>query len=106
MQRIGFMLKVKKEMMAEYKRRHAEVWPDMLAALRETGWHNYSIFMTEDGTLFGYLETPDYDAARAGMATKEVNARWQADMAPFFEGIGGKNADENFVQLEEVFHLD
>jgi L-rhamnose mutarotase len=106
MQRIGFMLKVKKEMMAEYKRRHAEVWPDMLAALRDTGWHNYSIFMTEDGTLFGYLETPDYDAARAGMATREVNARWQADMAPFFEGIGGKNADESFIVLEEVFHLD
>ncbi len=106
MQRIGFMLKVKKEMMDEYKRRHAEVWPDMLAALYETGWHNYSIFMTEDGTLFGYLETPDFDAARAGMATKEVNTRWQTDMAPFFEGIGGRKADESFVLLEEVFHLD
>ncbi len=106
MQRIGFMLKVKKDMLEEYKRRHAEVWPDMLAALRETGWHNYSIFTTEDGTLFGYLETPNFDAARAGMATKEVNARWQTDMAPFFEGIGGKKADESFLLLEEVFHLD
>lgn len=106
MQRIGFMLKVKQEKLEEYKRRHAAVWPDMLAALRETGWHNYSIFMTEDGTLFGYLETPDFEAARAGMATKEVNARWQTDMAPFFEGIGGKKADESFVLLEEVFHLD
>lgn len=106
MQRIGFMLKVKKDMLEEYKRRHAAVWPEMLAALRETGWHNYGIFMTEDGTLFGYLETPDFDAARAGMATKEVNARWQTDMAPFFEGIGGKKADESFVLLEEVFHLD
>jgi L-rhamnose mutarotase len=106
MQRVGFILKVKPNMIEEYRRRHAEVWPDMLAALRETGWHNYSIFMREDGTLFGYLETPDFDAARAGMATKEVNARWQADMAPFFEGIGGKHADESFLLLEEVFHLD
>ncbi len=106
MQRIGFMLKVKKSMMAEYKRRHAEVWPDMLAALSETGWHNYSIYMTEDGTLFGYVETPDFDKARAAMATKEVNERWQQDMAPFFEGINGKKADESFVLLEEVFHLN
>ena len=106
MQRIGFMLKVKKDRLEEYKRRHAAVWPDMLAALRETGWHNYSIYMTEDGTLFGYLETPDFDAARAGMATKEVNTRWQTDMAPFFEGIGGRKADESFILLEEVFHLD
>ena len=40
------------------------------------------------------------------MATKEINARWQKDMAPFFEGIDGKNADESFMLLEEVFHLD
>ena len=106
MQRVGFLLKVKPHMLDEYKRRHAKVWPDMLAALRETGWHNYSLFMREDGLLFGYLETPDFEAARTGMLTKEVNARWQKDMAPFFEGIDGKNADESFIVLEEVFHLD
>jgi L-rhamnose mutarotase len=106
MRRVAFMLKVKENMLAEYKRRHAEVWPDMLQALRETGWHRYSIYMTTNGTLFGYLETPDFAKAKAGMAKREVNARWQADMAPFFEGIGGKKADESFVLLEEVFHLD
>jgi L-rhamnose mutarotase len=106
MQRVGFLLKVKPHMMDEYKRRHEEVWPDMLAALRETGWHNYSIYMREDGTLFGYVETPDFDAARAGMAKLDVNQRWQEYMKDFFEGIGGKHADESFVLLEEVFHTD
>ena len=77
MQRIGFLLKVKPEMIDEYKRRHEQVWPEMLAALRDTGWHNYSIFMCEDGTLFGYLETPNFDTARTGMAKLEVNQRWQ-----------------------------
>ena len=62
---VGFLLKVKPHMMDEYKRRHAEVWPEMLAALSETGWHNYSLFMREDGLLFGYVETPDFDAARS-----------------------------------------
>ena len=106
MQRVGFKLQIRPEMADEYKRRHAEVWPDMLQALRETGWTNYSIFLDRaDGTLFGYLETPDLDAAKAGMATREVNARWQADMAPFFVALEGKRPDEGFLQLEEVFYL-
>jgi len=104
--RVGFCFKVKKEMIPEYKRRHAEVWPDMLQALRETGWHNYSLFMRDDGLLFGYLETDDFDRARADMAKREVNARWQADMAPFFEALEGRRPDESMLQLEEVFHLD
>jgi L-rhamnose mutarotase len=104
MQRVCFLLRVKKERLAEYRERHRSVWPDMLAALRETGWHNYSLFLREDGLLVGYLETPDFERARAGMASREVNARWQADMAPFFEGAG--RADEQMMPLEEVFHLD
>ena len=38
MQRICFLLKVKPDRLAEYKERHAHVWPDMLAALHQTGW--------------------------------------------------------------------
>ncbi len=106
MQRICFLLKVKKDRLEEYKKRHKAVWPDMLQALRETGWHNYSLFMREDGLLVGYLETPDFEAARAGMAVREVNARWQAQMGEFFEALEDKRPDEGMSPLEEVFHLD
>ena len=106
MQRVGFVLKVKGDLLDEYKQRHEQVWPEMLDALRETGWHNYSLFMRDDGTLFGYLETPDFEKALAGMAEKEVNALWQAEMAPFFESLDGRRPDEGMLQLEEVFHLD
>ena len=107
MPRIGFLLKVKSERIEEYKHHHRHVWPEMLAALERTGWHNYSLFMRPDGLLFGYFETPEsFDAARAAMALDEVNARWQAFMAPFFEGLGGAQADEMMLELEEVFHLD
>jgi L-rhamnose mutarotase len=107
MNRIAFLLKVKPERIAEYKAHHAAVWPDMLAALHRTGWHNYSLFMREDGLLFGYFETPEsLQAAQAGMAREEVNARWQEFMAPFFEGLGGAHADQMMLELEEVFHLD
>ena len=51
MERVCFLLKVRKEKIAEYKQRHAEVWPEMLSALTATGWRNYSIFLREDGGL-------------------------------------------------------
>jgi L-rhamnose mutarotase len=107
MQRVGFLLKVKPEMVDEYKRRHQSVWPDMLDALRRTGWRNYSLFLRPDGLLFGYFEAEQsFAAALEGMSREEVNQRWQSFMAPFFEGVAGAHADQQMVALEEVFHLD
>ena len=106
MERVCFLLKVKKDRLAEYKERHRSVWPEMLAALRETGWHNYSLFLREDGLLVGYLETPDFAAALRGMAGRAINERWQKEMAPFFEGLEGERPDTGLLRLEEVFHLE
>jgi L-rhamnose mutarotase len=107
MERVAFLLKVKEDKIEEYKEHHKAVWPEMLDALRRNGWHNYSLFMREDGLLFGYFETPEsFQAALAGMAKEEINAKWQEFMAPCFEGPGGAHADESMIELEEVFHLD
>jgi L-rhamnose mutarotase len=105
MERICFVLQVKPDRLGEYKRRHLEVWPDMLSALRETGWNNYSLFLRSDGMLVGYLETEDFAAARAGMAAREVNERWQKEMAHFFQQPDGVLPDRTMQPLEEVFHL-
>lgn len=105
MERVCFLLKVRKEKLTEYRRRHEAVWADMRAALSESGWHNYSLFLREDGLLVGYLETPDFTAALAHMEQREVNARWQASMAEFFEDLDGKRPDEGMLRLEEIFHL-
>ncbi len=64
------------------------------------------LFLREDGLLIGYLETPDLDRALAGMESREVNARWQAEMAEFFEDLGDARPDTGFTQLREVFHLE
>jgi L-rhamnose mutarotase len=104
--RVCFLLKVRAEKLEEYKLRHTQVWPEMLDALRETGWHSYSLFLRPDGLLVGYLETADFIRARAAMKEYPVNARWQAEMAPFFEAIEQGGADDNMLPLEEVFHLD
>jgi L-rhamnose mutarotase len=106
MERVCFLLQVKADRLEEYKQRHQAVWADMLEALRETGYHNYSLFVREDGLMVGYIETPDLAKAQAGMAAREVNARWQAQMLPFFEDLGGKHPDDGFLRLEEIFHLD
>lgn len=105
MQRVCFLLKVKADKLVEYKKAHEAVWAEMLQALRETGWHNYSLFLRDDGLLVGYLETPDFEAARTGMAAREINERWQAAMGPYFEQLEGQRPDEGLLVLEEVFHL-
>ena len=105
MERVCFLLCVRPDRLDEYRERHQAVWPDMLQALRETGWHNYSLFLRPDGLLVGYFETDDLDAALQGMQEREVNARWQSDMAPFFELPEAGRPDTGFERLDEVFHL-
>ena len=122
MERVCFTLQVRPERIEEYAVRHAAVWPEMLAALAGSGWQNYSLFLREDGLLVGYLETPSLERALAGMASTEVNRRWQDEMAPFFVDLGdarpdgGPDAgagprpdarpDTAFLRLREVFHLE
>jgi L-rhamnose mutarotase len=107
MPRACFQLQVRPDRIEEYTARHAAVWPEMLRALHDTGWHNYSLFLRPDGLLIGYVETPSSIAeAQAAMARTEVNTRWQSEMAGFFTGIDGRAPDEGLVLLEEVFHLE
>ena len=106
MTRVCFTLQVKMDRLQEYKERHRSVWPEMKDALRQSGWHNYSLFLRPDGLLIGYVETPDFDAALSSMAATEVNRRWQAYMLDFFESASGAPADEQMRPIPEVFHLD
>jgi len=104
--RVCFLLKVRQEKLKEYRERHEHVWPEMLAALRQTGWRNYSLFLQPDGLLVGYLETDNFDLATAAMKNHPVNTRWQAEMSPFFEALDGGAPDDHISPLDELFHLD
>lgn len=106
MHRVCFQLQVRRDRIEEYRRRHREVWPEMLEALHATGWHNYSLFLRDDGLLLGYFETPSLEAAQRGMAATDVNRRWQAEMAGFFEDLGDARPDEGILVLDEIFHLE
>jgi L-rhamnose mutarotase len=104
-QRVCFQLQVKQDRIEEYTERHRAVWPEMLDALVAAGWRNYSLFLRKDGLLIGYFETPSLEHALEQMAQTDVNARWQAEMAEFFEDLGDARPDTGFVRLDEIFNL-
>lgn len=105
-ERVCFTLSVRPDRLEEYRARHRDVWPEMLRSLRRSGWGNYSLFLREDGLLIGYVESDDFAAAQRAMEETEVNARWQAEMAKFFELPNGARPDTGFTRVAEIFHLE
>jgi L-rhamnose mutarotase len=103
--RICFTLKVRPDRIEEYRARHREVWPEMRQALADAGWSDYTLFLRDDGLLVGYLVTEDFAAAKEKMKGLPINARWQREMAQFFEDLEA-NADDDMKAIPEVFHLD
>lgn len=106
MERVCFLLRVKPDRLDEYRVRHRAVWEPMLVALRKSGWSNYSLFLRQDGLLVGYLECENFSAVQRAMEQTEINARWQSEMAPFFDLRQDERPDTAGEQLEEIFHLD
>ena len=104
MQRIGFVMRLLPGAEDEYRRRHAAVWPEMLAELKSAGAANYSIFL-HGADLFGYLEVEDLGRFQQHMNDSEVNARWQADMGVLIDPLTDP-ATGFHHQLDEVFHLE
>jgi L-rhamnose mutarotase len=104
MERVGFTMRLLPGAEAEYRRRHAAVWPEMLDALRAAGCHDYSIYQ-RDADLFGYFEVEDFDRFRTAMDASEVNARWQAEMAGLIDPLIDPSTGFH-RRLDEVFHLD
>jgi L-rhamnose mutarotase len=102
-ERVCFLLHLKPERVQDYLAAHDQVWPEMLDALRDAGWHNYSLFVrVEDGLVVGYLETPDFAAAQQAMAETDINAKWQSGMSQYF--VAG-SPDESIKPLTNYFHL-
>jgi len=104
MDRVGFTMRLLPGAEAEYRRRHAAVWPEMLDALRAAGARDYTIFLDGD-RLFAYLVVDDFDAFRTAMAATEVNDRWQSEMAALIDPLTDP-ATGFHRRLDEVFHLD
>ena len=101
-QRSAFVLRVRPDKIDNYVEAHRSVWPEMLAALREAGIRNYTIFR-HGNEMFGYFEADDLKSAAAYMEAQEVNAAWQDAMAELLEArVPGTGPP----MLEEIFRLD
>lgn len=77
----AWVLEVRPGYEEEYKKRHDEIWPEMLEALKAAGIRNYNIFR-HGLTLFGYFETDDLEATKAALAANDANKRWADYMTP------------------------
>lgn len=88
----------------EYKKRHDEIWPEMLDMLRAAGIRNYNIFR-HGLTLFGYFETDDLEKTKGAIAKSAVDAKWSEWMAPIMKI--DVDPTTNFPYLLPLqFHMD
>lgn len=102
--RNAFTMKLYDGQKAEYRKRHEEIWPELVEELRKAGIRNYSIFLdSTTGTLFGYQELTE-DNSADDLAATEVMKRWWKHMADIME----TNPDDSpqVGTLDEVFHMD
>jgi L-rhamnose mutarotase len=104
MMRYCFTFEIRPGAEAEYKRRHDEIWPEMVAALRDNGVHNYTLFR-RGLDVIAYAECePDARTAFGKVAATAVDARW----SEWFQDVIEERFDEQGrpLEAEEVWHLD
>jgi L-rhamnose mutarotase len=109
-QRYGSVIGLKSEKIEEYKRLHADVWPDVLKMIKQCNIRNYSIYLGELENnkyyLFSYFEYTgdDFDADMAKMAADPTTQKWWTFCEPCQSPIPTRKEGEWWANMEEVFH--
>lgn len=109
MKRYGALIGLRAEAVAEYKRLHAAVWPDVLRQIEQSHIRNYSIFLREpENVLFAYYEYhgTDHDADMARMAADRRTQEWWAVCGPLQKPLDTRMTGEWWAGMEEVFHAE
>lgn len=109
MKRMGMVIGIEPERIADYKRTHAAVWPEVLAKIADCNIRNYTIFLREpENLLFAYFEYHgrDYVADAARMAADKRTQDWWAIHDPMQVGLESRKDGEWWAPAEEVFHTD
>lgn len=109
MQRMGSILGIKPEAIAEYKRIHADVWPEVLAMIAACNIRNYTIFLKEpENLLFAYFEYhgTDWAADQAKMAADPKTQEWWSVCMPMQAPVATRKEGEWWAEMENVFHVD
>jgi len=109
MQRMGMLIGLKPEHVAEYRKLHAAVWPEILDKISGCNIRNYTIFLREpENLLFGYWEYigADFEADMQRMAEDPNTQRWWDVCMPCQEPLESRREGEWWAMMEEVFHND
>ena len=104
MTRNAFKMQLKPGVVAEYKKRHDELWPELAAALKAAGVSDYSIFLDEETLMLFAVQKLGEKNSAAELPDSPIVRKWWNYMAPLME----TNADNSPAAkpLKEVFHLD
>lgn len=107
MKRFGMIIGVKPEKLEEYKKLHADVWPEVLAMIQACNIRNYSIFY-KDNMLYSYYEYigNDYEKDMQQMAADPVTQEWWKLCDPCQQPVENRQEGEWWAAMEEVFHVD
>ncbi|MCQ0988201.1 L-rhamnose mutarotase [Jiella marina] len=108
MQKMGFVIGIDPERIEEYKRVHADVWPEVLERLRRSNITNYSIFLREpENLMFSYFEYvgDDFEADNAAIAADPATREWWKLCGPMQRPLETRKEGEWWAPMEQVFHL-
>ena len=109
MKRYGFALRLKPAGIAEYKRLHAAVWPDVLKQIAQSNIRSYSIYLREpENIMFAYYEYhgADHDADMKAMAADPRTQEWWSVCMPLQQPLETIKEGEWWAPMEEVFHTE
>ena len=107
MKRCGMVTKIRPGKLDEYRKYHANIWPEVIEMIRECNIRNYSIY-EKGGYLFSYFEYvgSDFSADMARMAADPKTQEWWAITKPLQEPLSTRKEGEWWAEMEEVFHID
>jgi L-rhamnose mutarotase len=105
MPRVAFRLRIRPDAIVAYEESHRQVWPDLLAKLKEVGISDYSIFRRGQDLVL-VMRVDDFDKAWQALDQDPTNLRWQREMAKLFEPVPDLQPCERFAMMKEVFYLE
>ena len=103
MEKIAFKMMLNPGQAAEYKKRHDEIWPELVALLHNAGISDYSIYLDEETHILFAVLVRTSDHGMDDLPQHEIMQRWWA----FMGDIMATNEDGSPVSipLTEMFHL-
>jgi L-rhamnose mutarotase len=106
MKRFGMVCGIKPDSVDEYKKLHAETWPDVLEMIKKCNLQNYSIFLKEE-LLFSYFEYTgdDFEADMEKMGKDPATRRWWDVCKPCMNPLENRAEGEWWAEMEEIFHI-